>query len=168
MRVIFSGIIFAAFVAGNAAAQDPQAFGACRRVLDIVERLRCYDRLEFVIPAPKPGSDPGVTAAAPPGLRTVRSLDLLVDWRSLIGQRVIVTGGRISWATNESAILNGPGGNLFLRPPWANAEGLRYIFQNCSGLLTGARCDLSVAGDVQRETFREGPQLVNVQIIGAR
>jgi hypothetical protein len=86
--------------------------------------------------------------------------DFVARWKTLIGQTVQITGGRVYGARLDSALLSVAGGSILLSGPFDQDE-LRYLVEHCAAYRGGA-CELSVTGNVQPH-FGNGPQLVNVK-----
>jgi hypothetical protein len=74
--------------------------------------------------------------------------DFMVDWPKLRGQRVTIVGGTVSGAQQSAAVLQVAGGFVVLLPPWEQREELRYLFQNCAGMIPLVACRMAVTGDV--------------------
>jgi hypothetical protein len=90
--------------------------------------------------------------------------DFMVDWPKLVGQRVQITGGRVTAATEKDAYLLLPGGLVFLEPPWAEREDLRYLFHNCTDLVSDdSACTMTVTGNVEKRPSTGGPKLTDVK-----
>lgn len=89
-------------------------------------------------------------------------LDFMVEWPDLIGQKVIITRGRVIGASEQFMLLQLPGGNVHLMPPWRDRDDLRHLFQHCTGLLTGAECDAAVEGTVRANSVGGSPTIESV------
>ena len=99
------------------------------------------------------------TPAASQEVRLTAGLDFVATWRTLVGQTVQITGGRVYGARADSALLSVPGGSIILSAPFAQRE-LRYLVEYCAAY-RGGRCEMSVTGEV-RPHFGNGPELVRV------
>ena len=86
--------------------------------------------------------------------------EFVAAWKTLIGQTVQITGGRVYGARLDSALLSVPGGSIVLSPPFAQGE-LRYLVEHCAAY-RGGPCEMSVTGKL-RPHFGNGPELVNVK-----
>jgi hypothetical protein len=86
-------------------------------------------------------------------LKQIDIVDFLVDWPDYIGSRVIVTGGFVTQAGTESTVLHSNAGLVFLRPPWPDREGLRFVLHECTGLVPRERCAMAVSGTVGNGTM---------------
>ncbi|RVD14309.1 MAG: hypothetical protein EOS73_29455 [Mesorhizobium sp.] len=88
-------------------------------------------------------------------------VEFMVSWPDLIGRDVVITKGRIAVASDQFMLLNVPGGNITLMPPWADRDDLRVLFQNCTSVLTDQRCDVAAEGTVGK-SLAGAPQLSGV------
>jgi hypothetical protein len=86
--------------------------------------------------------------------------DFIATWKTLTGQTVQITGGRVYGARLDSALLSVPGGSIILSRPFAQGE-LRYLVEHCAAY-RGGPCEMSVTGKL-RQTEGIGPELVNVK-----
>ena len=86
--------------------------------------------------------------------------DFIATWKSLTGQTVQITGGRVYGARLDSVLLSVPGGSIILSPPFAQGE-LRYLVEDCAAY-RGGPCEMSATGKL-RQTEGIGPELVNVK-----
>jgi len=93
--------------------------------------------------------------------------DLIVDWPSLVGKRVVVLNGTIAGASADHALLKAPVGHIMLLPPWSSREDLRYLFRYCSVLLTDEHaCQMTVIGDVNPSRISDQePELDGVDFL---
>ncbi|RWQ12333.1 hypothetical protein [Mesorhizobium sp.] len=101
------------------------------------------------------------SAAAQQGV-FIDPIEFMVSWPDLVGHNVVITKGRIAAASDTFMILQLPGGNVTLMPPWKDRDDLRPLFQNCTSVLTDERCDVAAAGTVGRLAVGTGPQLKGV------
>jgi hypothetical protein len=86
--------------------------------------------------------------------------EFVATWKTLIGQTVQITGGRVYGATLDSALLWVPGGSIILSPPFSQGE-LRYLVEHRAAY-RGGPCEMSVTGKL-RPHDGNGPELVNVK-----
>lgn len=100
------------------------------------------------------------TAASAKDVAMIDPLEFMVAWPDLVGKDVVVTKGRIAAASDALMILQIPGGNVVLRPPWKDRDDLRFLFANCTSVLTDDKCDVAASGTV--ETAGGKPALVGV------
>jgi hypothetical protein len=91
----------------------------------------------------------GVTLAA----------DFVPIWKTLIGQTVQITGGRVYGARLDSALLSVPGWQH--RPFPAFLPRRAALHPRALRRLSGGPCEMSVTGKL-RPHFGNGPELVNV------
>jgi hypothetical protein len=91
---------------------------------------------------------------------SIAGRDFVASWKTLIGQTVHITGGRVYGARLDSALLTVEGGSIVLSPPFRQGE-LRYIVEHCAAY-RGGPCEMTVTGKLQPH-FGNGPELVNVK-----
>ncbi|RWQ35531.1 MAG: hypothetical protein EOS20_18675 [Mesorhizobium sp.] len=89
-------------------------------------------------------------------------VEFMVSWPDLVGRDVVISKGRIAAASDTFMILQLPGGNVTLMPPWKDRDDLRPLFQNCTSVLTDDRCDVAAEGTVGKLAVGTGPQLKGV------
>lgn len=107
----------------------------------------------------------GHSATGGEEFRSISGLDFMVDWPNLVGTKVIIRGGRVALAGDDVAFLIVPGGQIYLSPPWADREDLRYLFGHCSQALTESDCNIDVAGIVERWADRDQAGLSPVDFL---
>jgi len=94
----------------------------------------------------------------------VQLLDFIVDWRGFIGRDVILQGGRIAMASNDTAFLHSDAGTIALIAPWTNREDLRYVLTYCRGMGRNPMCQTTVSGTVT-DYLGKMPALKGVSIL---
>ena len=94
----------------------------------------------------------------------VSGLNFMVDWQTMIGKQVLISGGLVRGADHKMAVLFVPGGTIYLMPPWYEREDLRYLFNHCTSLGDEARCKMEVTGIVGR-FGKDEPMLSPVDFI---
>lgn len=87
-------------------------------------------------------------------------VEFMVTWPDLIGRDVVITKGRIAAASDAFMILQLPGGNVTLKPPWLDRDDLRPLFEHCTSVMTDDRCDVAAEGTVGK--MGGSPQLKGV------
>lgn len=76
-------------------------------------------------------------------------VDFVVDWPSLIGETVRITGGRVFGADSTRALLMLGSDSVVLDPPWKDREDLRHVLTHCTALDSDpAFCGMPVTGVV--------------------
>jgi hypothetical protein len=89
-------------------------------------------------------------------------VEFMVSRPDLVGRDVVITKGRIAVASDAFMILQLPGGNVTLVPPWVDRDDLRPLFEHCTSVLTDDRCDVAAEGTVGKMAVGNGPQLKGV------
>jgi hypothetical protein len=75
--------------------------------------------------------------------------DFLVDWQSMIGERVILRSVTVYGATPDYATAILEGQFFTVVQPWADRDDLRYLFRNCAKIIPDkAQCTMDVEGEV--------------------
>lgn len=92
----------------------------------------------------------------------IEPIEFMVTWPDLVGRDVVITKGRIVAASDAFMILQLPGGNVTLKPPWLDRDDLRPLFEHCTSLMTDDRCDVAAEGTVGKMAVGNGPQLKGV------
>ncbi|RWO90935.1 hypothetical protein [Mesorhizobium sp.] len=59
-------------------------------------------------------------------------------------------------------LLQLPGGNVTLMPPWRDRDDLRPLFEHCTGIVSDDSCDVAAEGTVGKMLVGDGPQLKGV------
>ncbi len=109
------------------------------------------------------GSPPVAAPAEKPALKTMDVVDFLVDWKSLVGQTVTVTGCSLEHAdTTYVACSAGSQGSLFVHSDTLAREDLRRALRECAGFENGDECRADVTGNVSGDAF--GAELTNAAI----
>ena len=72
---------------------------------------------------------------------SIAGREFVAAWKTLIGQTVQITGGRVYGARLDSALLSLEGGSIVLSPPFSQGE-LRYIVEHCAAY-RGGPCEMS-------------------------
>ncbi|AZO42947.1 hypothetical protein EJ076_18510 [Mesorhizobium sp. M7D.F.Ca.US.005.01.1.1] len=93
---------------------------------------------------------------------TIDPVEFMVTWPDLVCRDVVITKGRIAVASDAFMILQLPGGNVTLKPPWLDRDDLRPLFEHCTSVLTDDRCDVAAEGTVGKVAVGNGPQLEGV------
>jgi len=88
--------------------------------------------------------------------------EFMVSWPDLIGRDVVITKGRVAVASDAFMVLQLPGGNVTLMPPWKDRDDLRPLFEHCTSVMTDERCDVAAEGVVGKMMVGNGPQLKDV------
>ncbi|RWO83173.1 MAG: hypothetical protein EOS18_06165 [Mesorhizobium sp.] len=89
-------------------------------------------------------------------------LEFMVSWPDLVGRDVVITKGRVAFAGDQFMLLQLPGGNVTLMPPWRDRDDLRPLFEHCTGIVTDDSCDVAAEGTVGKMLVGDGPQLKGV------
>ena len=89
----------------------------------------------------------GILAASP--AMAMDPADFLVDWKSMIGERVILRSVTVYGATEDYATAILEGQFFTIVQPWADRDDLRYLFRNCAKIIPDkAQCTMDVEGEV--------------------
>lgn len=102
------------------------------------------------------------TTAVAKDVAMIDPLEFMVSWPDLVGRDVVITKGRIAFASDKFMLMQLPGGNVTLMPPWLDRDDLRPLFQYCTSILTDDRCDVAAEGTVGKMVIGDGPQLKGV------
>ncbi|WP_338665029.1 hypothetical protein VQH23_07595 [Pararoseomonas sp. SCSIO 73927] len=99
-------------------------------------------------------------AAASP--RSISGLDLMLQYKSLVGTRARVIGGTLIGAEARTAQLKLQGGTAFVRFSGAAIDAVREVVQNCSGFSANQpNCDYDIVGTIG-DTRMNHPELTDV------
>jgi hypothetical protein len=107
---------------------------------------------------PQPASQ--LPPVAPPP-KAMDVIDFLVDWKSLIGQTVTVTGCSLQQAGDTIVVCSaGSQGTFFIDGNTLAREDLRRALRECAGFEKGDECRVDVTGNAT-EGVLGGPELTN-------
>jgi hypothetical protein len=113
-----------------------------------------------IVPA-APSQQPEQVAPATPSsptekaaVKTMDVIDFLVDWKSLIGQTVTVTGCSLIEADTSSVECSaGPPGQFSIDSNTLEREDFRRALRECAGFKEGDGCRAEVTGDVTENSI---------------
>jgi len=109
------------------------------------------------LPPPLPEQVAPATPNPPPAasaLKTMDVIDFLVDWKSLIGQTVTVTGCSLKDADTLSVYCSaGRQGHFAIDSNTLAREDFRRALRECAGFEEGEECRADVTGNVTEGSF---------------
>jgi hypothetical protein len=92
----------------------------------------------------------------------ITGADLLVDLDKYVGQSVRLNDGHVSMAQNDGAVVKSRGATFRISSQGIDRETFRYILSNCSGIMTGPACNLSLIVTPTTGKYVDWPILINV------
>ena len=105
-------------------------------------------------PTPPPSQPPPQPPPAAPPPKTMDVIDFLVDWKSLIGQTVTVTGCSLIEADTSGVECSaGPQGLFAIDSNTLAREDFRRALRECAGFKQGDECLADVTGNVTENSI---------------
>lgn len=93
-------------------------------------------------------------------LPRLNAVDFFLDWEQYVGKVVIVSGGTVVVAQADKVMVYSLPGNFYAHGPWADKDDLRFLLNNCTGMLPSQKCTTEMAGTVQKSRYGNGPELI--------
>ena len=114
--------------------------------------------------APTQESRPVAPSAPATPVKSMDVIDFLVDWKSLMGQTVTVTGCSLRHADQTYVACSAePQGHFFIESDTLAREDLRRSLRSCAGFEEAEDCRADVTGTVTENDVL-GPELKNAAI----
>lgn len=81
----------------------------------------------------------------------ISSVDFLVDWPEMVGERVRISGAVVYGFSQTYGTVKLSDQYFGVVEPWRDRDDLRFLFRNCSKLIPDERCEMPVVGTVQKD-----------------
>lgn len=104
-------------------------------------------------------------ACSSPSLSAGKTMaDVMVDWPTMIGERLIIEKGYIILAQPDGAMLKSDAGRIFLSAPFKERDDMRYLLTYCTDVRPPKdKCSMRIEGTIAK-SFGNEPDLKDVDL----